>query len=262
MPLQRTNEHQEPDEAGPLSGSSADGQQDVGNSVHAFVPGMLGAGSIAVSMDNLFEQCLRQRPDELPEPWGGVSKYSFRDVYGDMNQPDRAMVLAFVRSAARTDADRGITSISTRGLPFLSAVPMAGPAMAEAPVLALMFASQAEAAALEAAHAEAQAVMLDIQSSRAAVTLLAGPSRSERRRNLRRTFNVIRTCSRVDTLEANQATAKETCSICLEELSEGQRVRTLPCFHRLHGGCSTRYFKARDILPRCPVCRADLGLGI
>ncbi|MCO5601649.1 hypothetical protein L7F22_055772 [Adiantum nelumboides] len=55
------------------------------------------------------------------------------------------------------------------------------------------------------------------------------------------------------------------CSICLEELQEGQRVRRLPaCSHTFHALCIDRWFSQLCLaLPfcRCPCCRKTVAIA-
>jgi hypothetical protein len=66
-------------------------------------------------------------------------------------------------------------------------------------------------------------------------------------------FSVIKSCSLVATVSDSEPLEK--CSICLDSMACGQRVRILSCFHRLHDCCSGRYFRTAGIKPACPVCR-------
>jgi hypothetical protein len=66
-------------------------------------------------------------------------------------------------------------------------------------------------------------------------------------------FSIIKACSLVATI--SDSAPAEKCSICLESMAIGQRVRVLPCLHRLHECCSGRYFRTAGIKPACPVCR-------
>lgn len=66
-------------------------------------------------------------------------------------------------------------------------------------------------------------------------------------------FSVIKSCSMVAIVSDSEL--DEKCSICLDSMACGQRVRILPCFHRLHECCAGRYFRTAGIKPACPVCR-------
>lgn len=45
------------------------------------------------------------------------------------------------------------------------------------------------------------------------------------------------------------------CPICLDTMSAGSRVWTLPCMHQLHESCAVECFSSRGTPPACPVCR-------
>jgi hypothetical protein len=66
----------------------------------------------------------------------------------------------------------------------------------------------------------------------------------------------VHRCSRRQKLRKDQA---EVCPICLDRMTKSQHVITLPCFHRLHDGCSERYFGTVGVKPMCPVCRFDMA---
>eukprot|EP00930_Biecheleria_cincta_P086037 TRINITY_DN75406_c0_g1_i1.p2 TRINITY_DN75406_c0_g1~~TRINITY_DN75406_c0_g1_i1.p2 ORF type:complete len:209 (+),score=53.02 TRINITY_DN75406_c0_g1_i1:57-683(+) len=51
------------------------------------------------------------------------------------------------------------------------------------------------------------------------------------------------------------------CSICLEDIKEGQWSRMLPCLHSLHKKCATKYFKVPGVKACCPVCRHSVARG-
>jgi len=42
------------------------------------------------------------------------------------------------------------------------------------------------------------------------------------------------------------------CQICIEDFSEGDELRTLPCFHLFHAKCVDQWLKVNSI---CPTCR-------
>jgi hypothetical protein len=68
-------------------------------------------------------------------------------------------------------------------------------------------------------------------------------------------LKIVHQCSRRQKLKKDQA---DSCPICLEKFSKSQQVRTLPCFHQLHGRCCAKYFKTPGVKPMCPVCRFDM----
>ncbi|KAI4304632.1 hypothetical protein MLD38_040112 [Melastoma candidum] len=47
-----------------------------------------------------------------------------------------------------------------------------------------------------------------------------------------------------------------TCSICLEQVSRGELVRSLPCFHQFHANCIDPWLRQQGT---CPVCKFKLG---
>ena len=47
-----------------------------------------------------------------------------------------------------------------------------------------------------------------------------------------------------------------TCAICLEDVAEGEVVRSLPCLHSYHGSCVDRWFEHSV---ECPVCKCDVN---
>ena len=50
--------------------------------------------------------------------------------------------------------------------------------------------------------------------------------------------------------------ANSSCNICLSEFDQGEKVRTLPCFHVFHASCIDNWL---DRKPECPVCRSKVG---
>jgi len=68
-------------------------------------------------------------------------------------------------------------------------------------------------------------------------------------------FEVIRRVSRCDKIGSQSK--DETCPVCLESFSEGQKTRTMPCFHCLHDRCAKNYFRSPGVQPVCPLCRFD-----
>lgn len=54
-------------------------------------------------------------------------------------------------------------------------------------------------------------------------------------------------------VEAATCTAPDReCAICLEQFSQGDKVRTLPCLHQLHSQCVDRWLRQKA---QCPVCK-------
>jgi len=47
-----------------------------------------------------------------------------------------------------------------------------------------------------------------------------------------------------------------TCSICLEQVKDGELVRSLPCVHQFHSMCIDQWLKQQAT---CPVCKFRLG---
>ena len=50
-------------------------------------------------------------------------------------------------------------------------------------------------------------------------------------------------------------TSAESCSVCLEEYAEGDRMRTLPCGHQFHSRCIDRWLQNNRA---CPICKKDV----
>lgn len=49
-----------------------------------------------------------------------------------------------------------------------------------------------------------------------------------------------------------------TCSVCLEQVADGELVRSLPCLHRFHSNCIDQWLRQQAT---CPVCKFRLGSG-
>ncbi|KAF5181885.1 hypothetical protein FRX31_028528 [Thalictrum thalictroides] len=49
--------------------------------------------------------------------------------------------------------------------------------------------------------------------------------------------------------------SKGTCSICLEDMKEGDEVRTLCCDHTFHSKCIWKWVEKQAT---CPLCRFDM----
>lgn len=58
--------------------------------------------------------------------------------------------------------------------------------------------------------------------------------------------------SRDDLLTRTHDGKIQQCSVCLEDFQQGQRVRTLPCFHAFHCVCIDPWLAQRAL---CPVCK-------
>ncbi|KAH7037051.1 uncharacterized protein B0I36DRAFT_380354 [Microdochium trichocladiopsis] len=56
--------------------------------------------------------------------------------------------------------------------------------------------------------------------------------------------------------EAVSCQSNSSCSICTEDLIEGEHVRRLPCTHIFHPPCIDHWLRERA--PTCPLCRLDL----
>jgi E3 ubiquitin-protein ligase SDIR1 len=47
-----------------------------------------------------------------------------------------------------------------------------------------------------------------------------------------------------------------TCSVCLEQVVDGEMVRTLPCLHQFHSACIDQWLRQQGT---CPVCKFKLS---
>lgn len=57
----------------------------------------------------------------------------------------------------------------------------------------------------------------------------------------------------------------DICTICLEDLEEGEGVNLLYCFHRFHYPCISQwlYIQLNELRwPQCPICRALVPLTL
>ena len=43
----------------------------------------------------------------------------------------------------------------------------------------------------------------------------------------------------------------DNCVICMEQFRAGHSCQTLPCFHRFHQNCISRWLKTKQICPMC-----------
>lgn len=48
----------------------------------------------------------------------------------------------------------------------------------------------------------------------------------------------------------------ESCSVCLEDMPAGSKVRLLPCYHRFHITCISKWLKISKL--KCPVCKRSV----
>lgn len=49
-----------------------------------------------------------------------------------------------------------------------------------------------------------------------------------------------------------------TCSICYDEVKEGEEIIHLPCKHNFHGECIKEWLKKEKV---CPLCKQEIVLG-
>ena len=61
--------------------------------------------------------------------------------------------------------------------------------------------------------------------------------------------------------DADADGGKATCAICLDTFDDGAALVALPCGHRFHDDCGTRWLREAPV-PRCPVCKADPRRGL
>ncbi|QDZ18963.1 hypothetical protein A3770_02p14810 [Chloropicon primus] len=55
--------------------------------------------------------------------------------------------------------------------------------------------------------------------------------------------------------EASASSDQTTCAICLDDYSDGQEMRTLPCMHSFHSTCVDKWLRNNR---SCPVCKKDI----
>lgn len=60
---------------------------------------------------------------------------------------------------------------------------------------------------------------------------------------------------------ANSKTSEDelTCTICLEQVTMGELVRSLPCLHQFHANCIDPWLQQQGT---CPVCKLMVGSGL
>lgn len=49
-----------------------------------------------------------------------------------------------------------------------------------------------------------------------------------------------------------------TCSVCLEQVNDGELIRSLPCLHQYHANCIDPWLRQQG---SCPVCKFKIGAG-
>lgn len=65
---------------------------------------------------------------------------------------------------------------------------------------------------------------------------------------------------KLQVIKYNQATCRyETCSICLDDYEEGERLRVLPCQHTYHTKCVDPWLTKGK--RNCPMCKRKIRLG-
>eukprot|EP00930_Biecheleria_cincta_P037763 TRINITY_DN25942_c0_g1_i1.p1 TRINITY_DN25942_c0_g1~~TRINITY_DN25942_c0_g1_i1.p1 ORF type:complete len:202 (-),score=45.02 TRINITY_DN25942_c0_g1_i1:86-691(-) len=70
-------------------------------------------------------------------------------------------------------------------------------------------------------------------------------------------LQVVQACSSLSKAQGGG----DACPICLDNISEGQWTRTLPCLHSLHKKCAAKYYKVPGVKACCPVCRHSVARG-
>ncbi|TQE07185.1 hypothetical protein C1H46_007238 [Malus baccata] len=64
----------------------------------------------------------------------------------------------------------------------------------------------------------------------------------------------------VDAVGSTKAMEDElTCSVCLEQVTVGELIRSLPCLHQFHASCIDPWLKQQGT---CPVCKFRAGSGL
>lgn len=63
----------------------------------------------------------------------------------------------------------------------------------------------------------------------------------------------------VDTVGSTKAVEDElTCTVCLEQVTVGELIRSLPCLHQFHASCIDPWLRQQGT---CPVCKFRAGSG-
>ena len=58
-----------------------------------------------------------------------------------------------------------------------------------------------------------------------------------------------------NSVSSNSVSNSEVCSICLEELADGETLRELPCSHLYHMECVDKWLTTKS--SQCPLCKQD-----
>mmetsp|Transcript_108760 Transcript_108760/g.351123 ORF Transcript_108760/g.351123 Transcript_108760/m.351123 type:complete len:316 (+) Transcript_108760:44-991(+) len=237
-----------------------------------FVPGALRDRGIGLALEGLFEQSMHEEVSAPPADWAQPGAPSFREALGsvDGGSPEAGVFLSLVELPASEDGQEAQNAPSGRAISGLDRGSRGAPgrrrpaAAAGSPGTLEPGAALAAAAFVISIGTVPDGALASWSMQRQAGEDPAGadgrdpdaPPGQRRRRRRIRAFDLVRLCSRVGPLRT--ATA-DKCTVCLEELRLGQRVRTLPCFHALHDKCSARYFRACGVQPTCPVCRRHVA---
>jgi hypothetical protein len=46
---------------------------------------------------------------------------------------------------------------------------------------------------------------------------------------------------------------EHSCRVCLEDYSDGEELRVLPCFHRFHKSCIDEWLQRKKLCPLCQI---------
>ncbi|PNW74986.1 hypothetical protein CHLRE_12g501450v5 [Chlamydomonas reinhardtii] len=49
-----------------------------------------------------------------------------------------------------------------------------------------------------------------------------------------------------------------TCSVCLDQVGDGQMVTTLPCLHQFHSACINPWLRHKGLHASCPLCKTPV----
>ncbi|KAG2445776.1 hypothetical protein HXX76_000380 [Chlamydomonas incerta] len=49
-----------------------------------------------------------------------------------------------------------------------------------------------------------------------------------------------------------------TCSVCLDQVADGQMVTTLPCLHQFHSACINPWLRRKGLHASCPLCKTPV----